>query len=173
MLQAATIWWTLVTHWSLDTWALSKNTRYHLDYFRGVPIETMSRQEKFNLTHSRLRNIVERTFGVLKNRWQILDGIPYCHLTKQKMIIIFCFALHNYLFSREHGLGSSTYPPSPWVQLNASNSMSVVREFISLGLWGQWLWRGDVPIDGWVSSFCMGTAFMLTLMCLEKGTNFV
>ena len=46
-----------------------RNTRYHLDDFRGVPIETMSRQEKFNLTHSRIRNVVEWTFGVLKNRW--------------------------------------------------------------------------------------------------------
>jgi len=41
-----------------------KNTRYHLDDFRGVPIETMSRQEKFNLTHSRLRNVIEQTIGV-------------------------------------------------------------------------------------------------------------
>ena len=90
-----------------------RNIRYHLDDFRGVPIETMSRQEKFNSTHSRLRNVVERSFGVLKNRWQILDGVPYCHRTKQKMIIISCFALHNYLFIREHGLGSATYPPSP------------------------------------------------------------
>ena len=75
-----------------------RNTRYHLDDFRGVPVGTMSRQEKFNLTHSRLRNVVEWTFGVLKNRWQILDGVPYYHWTKQKMIIISCFALHNYLF---------------------------------------------------------------------------
>jgi len=41
-----------------------KNTRYHLDDFRGVPVETMSRHEKFNLTHSMLRNVVERTFEV-------------------------------------------------------------------------------------------------------------
>ena len=38
-----------------------KNTRYHLDDFRG---ETMSRQKKFNLTHSRLRNVIEQTIGV-------------------------------------------------------------------------------------------------------------
>ena len=114
-----------------------KNTRYHLDDFRGVPVETMSRQKKFNLTHSRLRNVIERTFGVLKGRWQILDGVPYFHRTKQKIIIMSCFALHNYLFIREHGFGSPIYPLSPWVQLNASNSMTVMREFISLGLWGQ------------------------------------
>ena len=45
-----------------------KSTRYHLDDFRGVPVETMSRQEKFNLTHSRLCNVIERTFGVLKGQ---------------------------------------------------------------------------------------------------------
>ena len=114
-----------------------KNTRYYLDDFRGVRVEIMSRQEKFNLTRSRLHNVIERTFGVLKGRWQILDGVPYFHRTKQKIIIMSCFALHNYLFIREHGFGSPTYPPSPWVQLNASNSMTVMREFISLGLWGQ------------------------------------
>ena len=114
-----------------------KNTRYHLDDFRGVPVETMSRQEKFNLTHSRLRNVIERIFGVLNGQWQILDGISYCHRTKQKMIIMSCFALHNYLFIREHGFGSPTYPPSLWVQLNASNSMTAMREFISLELWEQ------------------------------------
>ena len=113
-----------------------KNTRYHLDNFRGVPVETMSRQEKFNLTYSRLRNVIERTFGVLKGRWHILHGVPYCHRVKQKMIIMSCFALHNYLFIREHGFGSPTYPPSAWVQLNASNTMIAMREYISVALWG-------------------------------------
>ena len=51
-----------------------KNTRYHLDDFRDVPVETLSRQEKFNLTHSRPRNVIERTFGILKAHWHILDG---------------------------------------------------------------------------------------------------
>ena len=41
-----------------------RNTRYHLDDFMGVPVETMSRQKKFNLTHSRLRNVIEQTIGV-------------------------------------------------------------------------------------------------------------
>ena len=111
-----------------------KNTRYHLDDFSGVPIETMSRQKKFNLTHSRPCNVIERTFGVLKGWWHILDGVPYCHRAKQKMIIMSCFALHKYLFIWEHGFGSPTYPPSAWVQLNASNTMTAMREYISLGL---------------------------------------
>ena len=85
-----------------------RNTRYHLDDFRGLDIETLSRQKKFNFTHSRLCNVIERTFGVLKGRWHILDGVPYCHREKQKMIIMSCFAMHNFLWIREHGVGSPT-----------------------------------------------------------------
>ena len=51
-----------------------KNTRYRLDDFRDVPVETLSRQEKFNLAHLRLRNVIEWTFGILKAHWHILDG---------------------------------------------------------------------------------------------------
>ena len=101
-----------------------------------LDIETLSRQEKFNLTHSRLRNVIERSFGVLKGRWHILDGVPYCHREKQKMIIMSCFAMHNFLWIREHGVGSRTYPPSSWVHLNANNIMTAMRKFISLALWG-------------------------------------
>jgi len=84
--------------YALDTGYLApfKNTRYHLDDFRGVDMDTLSRQEKFNFTHSSLRNVVERSFGVLKARWHILNGVPFCHREKQKMITMSCFALHNF-----------------------------------------------------------------------------
>ena len=114
-----------------------KNTRYHLDDFRDVPVETLSRQEKFKLAHLRLRNVIERTFEILKAHWHILDGVPYCHREKQKMIIMSCFAMHNYLYIRQHGFGSPTYTPGEWVQLNAHNSITAMREYISLALWGE------------------------------------
>jgi len=114
-----------------------KNTKYYLDDFRGVDMDTLSRQEKFNFTHSSLRNVVEMTFGVLKGRWHILHGVPFCHREKQKMIIMACFAMHNFLRYREIGVGSPTYPPSDWVQINANCTMSAVREYISVALWGQ------------------------------------
>ena len=113
-----------------------KNTRYHLDDFMGVDMDTLSRQEKFNFTHSSLRNVVERTFGVLKARWHILHGVPFCHREKQKMIIMSCFAMHNFLWNREIGVGSPTYPPSDWVQINANSTMPLVREYIFVALWG-------------------------------------
>jgi len=89
------------------------------------------------LTHSRLRNVIEHKFVVLKGHWQILDGVPYYHREKQKMIIMSCFAMHIFLWIREHGVGSPTYPLSGWVQLNANNTMTAMREYISLALWGE------------------------------------
>ena len=86
------------------------------------------------MTHSRLHNVIERTFGVLKGQWHILDGVPYCHRDKQKMIIMSCFALHNFLRNRAIGVGSPTYPPSDWVQINANSTMSLVKEYISVAL---------------------------------------
>ena len=117
--------------------SIQKYKVYHLDDFRGVDMDTLSWQEKFNLTHLSLRNVVERTFGVLKARWHISHGVPFCHREKQKMIIMSCFAMHIFLRNREIGVGSPTYPPSDWVQINANSTMSLVREYISVALWGQ------------------------------------
>ena len=111
-----------------------KNTRYHLDNFRRVDMDTLSRQEKFNFTHLSLRNVIERTFGVLKAHWHILHGVQFCHREEQKMIIMSYFAMHNFLRNCEIGVGSPTYPPSDWVQINANTTMSAVREYISVAL---------------------------------------
>jgi hypothetical protein len=53
----------------------------------------------FNHRHAKLRNIVERTFGVLKSRFPILKGktgIPYPY-AKQVKIVIACCILHNFI----------------------------------------------------------------------------
>lgn len=68
-----------------------KNTRYHLKEFEELPVEDMPREEKFNWTHSKLRNVVERQFGILKGRWHILEEVPFFPREKQLMIITSCF----------------------------------------------------------------------------------
>ena len=73
-----------------------KNNTYHIpDFHReGLPIK---REEIFNYAHSSLRNCIKRMFGVLKNKWRILKGIPSFSLVTQKRIIIACIALHNFI----------------------------------------------------------------------------
>jgi hypothetical protein len=51
----------------------------------------------FNYLHSSLRNVIERAFGVLKQKWRILKAMPSFSPRTQKHIIIACMALHNFI----------------------------------------------------------------------------
>lgn len=59
--------------------------------------ESGSPQAKFNEVHSRCRNIIERTNGVLKNRWRCLLSARELYYAPVKAIKIVnvCAALHN------------------------------------------------------------------------------
>ena len=116
-----------------------RNTRYHINDFRDVDFKQLQREEKFNYIHAKLWNVIERRFGVLKERWQILDGVPYCKRMKQAMIIISCFALENYLWMLKYGADPPSYELPEWVELNRGTPISGVRELISMVLWsGAW-----------------------------------
>jgi hypothetical protein len=75
-----------------------KGTTYHIPEFchrHGHPPQ--GKYELFNFLHSSLRNVIERAFGVLKQKWRILKAMPSFSLERQKEIIIACFALHNFI----------------------------------------------------------------------------
>nr|XP_043639060.1 uncharacterized protein LOC122610130 [Erigeron canadensis] len=70
-------------------------TRYHLSQFENEPPNNM--QEAFNRSHSSLGSCIKRSFGVLKKRWKILQGMPQFSVKTQIDVIIATFALHNYI----------------------------------------------------------------------------
>jgi hypothetical protein len=41
--------------------------------------------------------MIERSFGVLKQKWRILKSMPSFLPRTQKHIIMACFALHNFI----------------------------------------------------------------------------
>ncbi|KAI3453559.1 hypothetical protein Pfo_010222 [Paulownia fortunei] len=51
----------------------------------------------FNHSHSSLRNIIERCFGVLKSRWPILKKMAKFPFETQRLIVVVSMALHNYI----------------------------------------------------------------------------
>ncbi|XXG72941.1 hypothetical protein AAC387_Pa07g1930 [Persea americana] len=72
-----------------------RTARYHLANFRRKnPINS---REVFNKMHSQARNVIERAFGILKNRFGILKTAPPYDIHVQVDIVIACCVLHNFI----------------------------------------------------------------------------
>ncbi|KAG5235385.1 protein ALP [Salix suchowensis] len=76
-----------------------RGERYHFQDFRRRG-EPSGRRKVFNRAHSSLRNVIERTFGVWKQRWRILQCMPAYPYKTQVAIIVASMALHNYIRRR-------------------------------------------------------------------------
>jgi len=72
-----------------------RNTRYWLADFRRQ--RALTKEEKFNHAHAQLRNVIERSYGVLNARFPILKQMAPFPFPKQRDIVIACFAVHNFI----------------------------------------------------------------------------
>ena len=74
-----------------------RGVAYHRSDYDGSRIDKrpQTKEEYYNLKHNRLRNPVERTNGVLKNRFRVLRGYRCKILDDCYDVIYSCFALHN------------------------------------------------------------------------------
>ncbi|XP_011015239.1 PREDICTED: uncharacterized protein LOC105118883, partial [Populus euphratica] len=76
-----------------------KGERYHFQEFRRRR-QPSGQKEVFNRAHSSLRNVIERSFGVWKQRWKILQNMPGYPYKTQVEIVVTSMALHNYIRRR-------------------------------------------------------------------------
>ncbi|GAV79097.1 DDE_4 domain-containing protein, partial [Cephalotus follicularis] len=72
-----------------------RNVRYWLGDFHRR--RAMTKEEKFNHAHAKLRNIIERAYGMLKPRFPILDKMTPYPLNVQRNVVIACFAVNNFI----------------------------------------------------------------------------
>ncbi|XP_058084580.1 uncharacterized protein LOC131232367 [Magnolia sinica] len=73
-----------------------QGVRYHLNEFR-TGRKPANNKELFNYRHAQLRNVIERSFGLLKNRSPILRTPPqFKFITQVKIVIAYC-VLHNFI----------------------------------------------------------------------------
>ena len=79
-----------------------RGERYHTQEYRGRDRQARSPKEFFNFRHSSLRMTIERCFGVLKARFPILKLMPPYKPSRQRLIIIACCAIHNYIRKWSH-----------------------------------------------------------------------
>lgn len=124
-----------------------RGTRYHLKEQAGNSPETA--KELFNLRHSSLRNIIERTFGLLKKRFAYLRTTPFYSVDTQVDIILACCILHNFIRCEDpDDVGSEwTDPPGPEEEnenntqtydisaLTSSISWTTFRDSLAATMW--------------------------------------
>jgi DDE superfamily endonuclease len=78
-----------------------RSTRYHLKEQRLAGKKPETSKELYNLRHASLRNVIERIFGVLKRKYQILRTASEYSIATQNRIILVCCILHNFVRSIE------------------------------------------------------------------------
>lgn len=79
---------------------------------RGQPLTEW--QEEFNLELNRTRSRIERVFGSVKNRFEILTTPFRMQRKYQERIIKFCFAMENLCMLGETGTMRVPTVPIPW-----------------------------------------------------------
>lgn len=99
-----------------------RNVRYWLGDFRRR--RALTNKEKFNHGHAKLRNVIERAFGVLKARFPILKRMAPFSLVTQRNITLACFALHNFI--RREGLRDEFFARYDEPNVSVRNNNAVV-----------------------------------------------
>jgi hypothetical protein len=98
--------------------------RYHLNEWGNNPMQ--NEKELYNHRHSALRQTVERAFGSLKRRFQILDdATPFFPFSTQVEIVVACCIIHNwvledggdeFIISEDEAMPSITHQSSSYGQ---------------------------------------------------------
>lgn len=125
-----------------------RGTRYHLKEQRLASKKPENYKELFNLRHASLRNVIERIFGVLKRKYQILRHAAEYSIDTQTRIVLACCALHNFVRSIEGDsadilLASESQLPSQDIQLAvaypsgqvSSKKMDQFRDELAKKMW--------------------------------------
>uniref|UniRef100_A0A673AUM4 Putative nuclease HARBI1 n=1 Tax=Sphaeramia orbicularis TaxID=375764 RepID=A0A673AUM4_9TELE len=95
-----------------DGWLVG-DSAYPLHPFLLTPVlnPTTAAENRYNEAHIRTRNVVERTFGILKSRFRCLDrtgGALLYRPEKVAQIVVTCCMLHN--IAKLHGLEHDAMP---------------------------------------------------------------
>ena len=80
-----------------------KSTRYHVQEFCLSNRQPTTNKKLYNYRHSSLRMVIERSFGVLKARFPILNLIPKFKRGRQRYMIVACCTLHNFIRINNRG----------------------------------------------------------------------
>ncbi|XP_073020977.1 uncharacterized protein [Primulina eburnea] len=110
---------------------------YHRDAWGNRTTAPQNYKELFNWRHSKARNVIERAFGLLKQRWAILRSPSFYPLKTQNRIIMACILLHNFIRSQMPAnvvddIEEETFSPTP------HHDTDYIEDFNSSDEWDSW-----------------------------------
>jgi hypothetical protein len=108
-----------------------RRERYHLATFQDGQELPRNLRELFNYRHSSLQIVVERAFAVLKNRFPILYKMPPYKLRYQRLFVIACCTLHNFI-RKYNGMTDPLFRKAllklnPWVDVDDRQEMGLAE----------------------------------------------
>ena len=80
-----------------------KSTRHHAQRLHLSNRWPTSKKELYNYRHLSLQMVIERSFGVLKAHFLILNLMPNFKRSRHRYVIIVCYALHNFISINNRG----------------------------------------------------------------------
>ncbi|KAL6574700.1 hypothetical protein OROMI_011985 [Orobanche minor] len=75
-----------------------RGQRYHLSVWKNGAQPT-SAEEYYNMKHAQARNVIQRSFGLLKMRWGILRNTTWYSRKTVAKIIFGCALMHNFILT--------------------------------------------------------------------------
>ncbi|XP_026417590.1 protein ALP1-like [Papaver somniferum] len=132
-----------------------RGQRYHLKEWGRDRLEPRTAEELFNMKHCRVRNVIERVFGLLKMRWAIFRGPSWYPVNIHCRFIMACCLIHN-LIRREmpmdEFLPEDEYEDGPInlvspqesriiEHVDSSNYWDVQRKELADQMWERWTAR--------------------------------
>lgn len=131
-----------------------QGVRYHLHEYRGANQLPRNAKELFNHRHSSLRNVIQKSFHLLKTRFPILKLAPQYAFHIQRDIVIAACVIHNYircegekdwLFSSVEGMTVEELPDldeQPDIHLVSTMQEQVafsMRDSIAVAMWDDFI----------------------------------
>lgn len=123
-----------------------RGVRYHLREWAAGHQAPQNARELYNLRHSKLRNHIERLFGLTKKRFAILTHMPSYSIDTQIDLVMCCFMLHNYIRKyREFNDDESDSdeeddedPEDDAAELPNDGAMATLRDAIAQQMWADY-----------------------------------
>ncbi|KAA0055605.1 retrotransposon protein [Cucumis melo var. makuwa] len=112
-----------------------RGQRYNLQEWRGAGNSPTTAKEYFNMKHSSTRNVIQRAFGLLKDRWAMLRDIDNVDEGDSEYATTTAVDDNQYIETTNNMATSSCAPKRVWTKEEEDTLVECLVELVSIGGW--------------------------------------